>query len=268
MSRPRAIIVRVSAVLGRHYPVGCRTEHPGRSSCGVTQKTDTRGAMDDHEPINDREEDAMRARDMARLRRLTELRKRLNPHPAEGRRGRQRREISPYIDPALNPPPIRIPEETSKAREKATRAANRDLMRATIATVARKTYLDNLVVGDVLGHFMEEVGRHLLDGRCVVIPGLGAFCPRPSQPPKPGTGSKRKQRIYTAFAAWRNMAVLMAEHARFDQTAYEQWQNFRKNHRPSGRSWRRIAESPAVLTRQAWRNVVTGSRLKRRRLVG
>jgi hypothetical protein len=220
----------------------------------------------DREPINDREGDAMRARDMARRRRLIELHKRLEPHPAEGRRGRQRRINLAHCDPELNPPPIRIPEETSKAREKATRAANRDLMRATIATVAKKTYLDNLVVGDVLGHFMEEVGKHLLDGRCVVIPGLGAFCPRPSQPAK--DGSNRKQRIYTAFAAWRNMAVQMAEYARFDQTAYEQWQNFRKNHRPSGRSWRRIAESPAVLTRKAWRHVVTGSRLQRRRLVG
>jgi hypothetical protein len=221
--------------------------------------------MVDREPINDREEDAMRARDMARRRRLIELHKRLEPHPAEGRPGRQRRINLAHCGPGENPP-IRIPEETSKAREKATRAANRDLMRATIATVAKKTYLDNLIVGNVLGHFMEEVVRHLLDGRCVVIPGLGAFCPRPSQPPK--EGSKRRQRIYTAFAAWRHVAVLMAEHTRFDQTSYEQWQNFRKNHRPSGRSWRRIAESPAVRTRSAWRHVVTGTRLQRRRLVG
>lgn len=133
-------------------------------------------------------------------------------------------------------------------------AANREQVERLVGIAARKADLDTADVGRALGAYFEAVAAELVTGRYVVIPGIGAFCARPSQP-----HPRRRQRCYIAFTAARNLGVRVCEWAAYNPQEYRRWENFRKNHRPSGRSWRAIAQSPELRVQRAW------SRIGRRR---
>lgn len=168
---------------------------------------------------------------------------------AEGRRGRERRELLAIVAP--DELPSREPRAIgSRERAAQTRRESREALETLIDKTARRCAVSPTDVGAIVGSFLELVVGDLTNGACVVLPGFGALCPRPSQE-RPG----RRQRLYVAWAAARNVAVTICEHAAFDPESYRRWSEFRKNSRPSGRSWRRIALTPMQRVRGAWRNV-------------
>jgi nucleoid DNA-binding protein len=164
----------------------------------------------------------------------------------EGRRGRRHREmLAKHAPEELPPDPVVVANR--KERERATRRASRDLLERLVAQAGRHGHLSPAQSAQVLAAFFTDAAWALQQGRCVVIPGFGALVARPSQP-RPG----RRQRLYTAFSAARNLAVSMSEWGRFDEESYRQWSVFRKNHRPSGRRWREIARTPTGQITRAW----------------
>jgi nucleoid DNA-binding protein len=201
------------------------------------------------------EADQMLAELMSKIRakRATEERQRAlaaaAPMHAEGRRGRQRRELLAVVAP--DELPSREPRAVdSRERAAQTRRESREALEKLVDKTAIRCSVSPTTVGAIVGNFLELVVGDLTHGACVVLPGFGALCARPSQE-RPG----RRQRVYLAWAAARNVAVTVCEHAAFDPEAYRRWSEYRKNSRPSGRSWRRIALSPTQRVRGAWRNV-------------
>lgn len=178
------------------------------------------------------------------------------PMHAEGRRGRQRRELLAVAAPDELPTP-RTPATTTSEQIKLTNRENREQIEKLVHVAAHAADVYPDAAGRVLGCFFEAMAVELVAGRCVPIPGVGAFCARPSRP-----HPRRKQRCYLAFTAARNLGVRICEWAVHDPVEYRRWENFRINHRPSGRCWRAIAESPEDRVRKAWRLI--GRRQKER----
>lgn len=170
----------------------------------------------------------------------------------EGRRGRERRavlaRVAPHELPSRPPRPA-----TATERTKHTRAINRAMTEKLVARAARDNRATPVQAAAILRDFFQGVARELQNGQCVVIPGFCALCPRPTQP-KPG----RRQRVYVAFSAARNLSVTISEWAKFDENAYEQWEQYRHNHRPSGRAWRRAASTPHAQIESQWKNIGRG----------
>jgi len=182
-----------------------------------------------------------------------EARGRMQPHvgahPVEGRRGRERRAVLEQYAP--EDLPRSIPRgANSREQIRLSNAANREQVNRLVTAAATTADVYPDAEGRVLGAFFEAMAAELVTGRCVVIPGVGAFCARPSRP-HPG----RRQRCYLAFTAARNLGVRISEWAAFNANECRRWENFRINHRPAGRSWRAIALSPEMRVRRAWSRI-------------
>lgn len=178
----------------------------------------------------------------------------------EGRRGKERRAALLRSAPD-EVPPMRQHVADPRERAKQTRAEDRERLLSLVDHAAHKGNAWPQVAVDVLSWFFQGVVEDLIAGRCVVLPGIGAFCPRPSRP-----HGRRRQRLYVAFAAARNLSVAIAEHARFDPREYQRWETYRHNHRPSARGRRAIAQDPRMRVRRAWAKF--GPSLARRRRQG
>lgn len=167
----------------------------------------------------------------------------------EGRRGREHRAARLRLNPGeVLPLRPRVADQREQARR--TRAEAKEQLLGLIDRASHRAGVFPQPATDVLAFFFQDMVEELQAGRCVVLPGIGAFCPRPSRP-----NGKRKQRLYVAFSAARNLAVTIAEHARYDPGEHQRWEAFRKNHRPSGRGWRAIALAPEQRVQRAWARI-------------
>jgi hypothetical protein len=117
--------------------------------------------------------------------------------------------------------------------------------------VAGETNIHQQRVCDVLASFVNHIVCELMNGRCVSIPGFGALVARPSKA-RPGC----RQRVYIAFTASRNLFVTISERARVEEPELKVWNTFRKNHRPSGRAYRRIKRDPGRCINLAWNAIM------------
>jgi nucleoid DNA-binding protein len=137
-----------------------------------------------------------------------------------------------------------------KAKEKRTRALTRSRLEEAVRIAAKENLMTPLQAAAVLSSFFEHFAYELCLGKCMIIPGIGAFCIRPTRPHPYRTG-----RLYVAYSAARSISVTAAEQSRFDEEAYHQFQTYRKNHRPSGRAHREIGRTPTGHVQRAWSQV-------------
>lgn len=170
-------------------------------------------------------------------------------YPFEGRRGRRRRAMLAETAPEELPVSPEVARNL-KERERQTLREHRDLLERLVASTAKLNSLPPMKVAEVLSSFLCAINQSLLHGRSVALPGFGCFVAKPTQP-KPG----RTGRVYIAFAACRHLAVHTSDWARYDPDEHRRWNAYRKNHRPSGRSWRRVSRTPIAAVRMGWQHV-------------
>jgi nucleoid DNA-binding protein len=154
--------------------------------------------------------------------------------------------------------PDTVAEGTGKLREQQTRREQRELLDRLVDVAGRDGHLSPVMAAQVVAAFFHQMAAEVMQGRCVTIPGIGSFCARSTRP-----RGRAKARLYVAFTAARNLSVAVCEWGRFDPVHYVRWETYRRNHRPSGRSWRRIAMSPEANIRQAWSQVGRADRRHR-----
>lgn len=171
------------------------------------------------------------------------------PHPAEGRRGRSRRDFLERYAPDELPTP-RQPATDPREQARQTRLHDRDQIERLVLTAARKAGVYPSNAAQVLGAYFEAVATELVSGNAVIIPGFAALVARPTRP-----HPTRRQRIYVSFAAHRNLSIRVCEWAQQDDASIRRWESYRHDARPSGRSRRAVAEAPEQRIRRAWQRL-------------